>query len=135
VREEKEEEEEEEENLFVCSPCFLSSALPFSLRVCASRPLCSHRLLGLSSRPSLSSPSLPPIISSSGRDQLGEEKEEEEEDERLKDQTTDLKEKEKEGEKEDDARRPGTRLEEEKDYRKSEKAALRRSADLRTLDF
>ncbi len=38
----------------MCSLRFLSSALPTpSLRVCASRPSCSHRLLGLSARLSL----------------------------------------------------------------------------------
>ncbi len=53
---------------------------PFSLRVRGSRALCSHLLLGLSARPSLPRLSLPLFISSSGRDQLGEEEEEEEDD-------------------------------------------------------
>ncbi len=40
-------------DLSVCSPCFLALRSPFYLRVCASRSLCSHRLLGLSTRLSI----------------------------------------------------------------------------------
>ena len=60
----------------MCSPCFLFFALLSPSVSCGSRPLCSHRLLGLSARLSLPL-SLPLIISSSGRDWSKEEEEEE----------------------------------------------------------
>ena len=90
----------------MCSPCFLSLALPTpSLRVCASRPLCSLALLGLSIRLSLPlslSPSRRHHLIKWRRSITSEEEEEEEEEESLKTQTIEEK------EEDDDARRPGT---------------------------
>ncbi len=55
----REEEEEEEKDLSLCVLPVSSSSLSLSTSVlCVSRPLCSHLLLGLSTR--LSLPSLSP---------------------------------------------------------------------------
>ncbi len=111
--------------LFSLFPLFF--ALLSYLRVCASRSLCSHRLLGLSTR--LSLPASGSLHSSHQGTRLTTKEEEEEEEESLKIQTTDLKERRKLEEKRG---RRTTPRDEEKELKEKDKAATQ--VECRPLD-